>query len=85
MADPVIGHGKRVDRFVFINDDPNAAEKPLTCHGQFQLISSVTGHRQTHGYKLQTQITLGSRAKKRFPSPLEAVAFAAGYEREPAN
>ncbi|KAJ4918097.1 hypothetical protein JOQ06_022744 [Pogonophryne albipinna] len=31
------------------------------------------------------EITLGSGAKKRFPSPLEAVAFAAGYEREPAN
>ncbi|KAJ4944519.1 hypothetical protein JOQ06_013062 [Pogonophryne albipinna] len=36
-------------------------------------------------FPARLQITLGSGAKKRFPSPLEAVAFAAGYEREPAN
>ncbi|KAI4830889.1 hypothetical protein KUCAC02_002490 [Chaenocephalus aceratus] len=36
-------------------------------------------------FPARLQITLGSRAKKRFPSPLEAVAITAGYEREPAN
>ncbi|KAF3860060.1 hypothetical protein F7725_000315 [Dissostichus mawsoni] len=36
-------------------------------------------------FPARLQITLGSGAKKRFPSPLEAVTFAAGYECEPAN
>ncbi|KAI4797233.1 hypothetical protein KUCAC02_025238 [Chaenocephalus aceratus] len=36
-------------------------------------------------FPARLQIKLGNGAKQRFPSPLEAVAFAAGYEREPAN